>query len=164
MAPQCDEELYWFAAKLVTNRQYINGVVSRDNVRTFTVPIVSNLFFIRCTRTYLGKFVEECAGMLYFYRDPERRVPQAIDNRQMDNFILVASVDNENLISLGEVTHNFLQGQRVRVKGGVFQGAEGVIKRVKGDRRLIVSISGVAAVATSYIHPSLLELVGESNS
>ena len=45
------------------------------------------------------------------------------------------------------------------VTGGPFKGAEGHIKRIKRDRRLIVTIKGVVAVATAYIHPSLLRKV-----
>lgn len=39
----------------------------------------------------------------------------------------------------------------MRVTEGPFKGAEGYIKRIKGNRRLIVSIEGVVAVATTYI-------------
>ena len=73
-------------------------------------------------------------------------------------FILVTSV-TDNLLRLDNPTPEFLQGDRVRVTGGLFQGAEGVIKRIKGDRRLVVSIDGVTAVATSYIRPEYLEVV-----
>ena len=49
----------------------------------------------------------------------------------------------------------------MRVTGGPFKGAEGHIKRIKRDRRLVVTIRGVVAVATTYIHPSLLRRVEE---
>jgi transcription antitermination factor NusG len=45
------------------------------------------------------------------------------------------------------------------VTDGPFKGAEGHIKRIKRDRRLIVSIDGVVAVATTYIHPKFLKKV-----
>ena len=51
----------------------------------------------------------------------------------------------------------FRKGQRVRVTGGIFAGVEGEFIRVKNDRRVMVSIQGVMAVATTYIHPSLIE-------
>ena len=51
----------------------------------------------------------------------------------------------------------FLEGQKVRVLEGPLKDAVGVIKRIKGDRRLIVSVSGIAAVATSFVHPEYLE-------
>lgn len=45
----------------------------------------------------------------------------------------------------------------MRVTGGIFAGVEGEFIRVKNDRRVMVSIQGVMAVATTYIHPSLIE-------
>ena len=50
-------------------------------------------------------------------------------------------------------------GVRVRVTEGPFKGAEGYIKRIKGNRRLIVSIEGVVAVATTYIPGCFLEKI-----
>ena len=43
------------------------------------------------------------------------------------------------------------------VTGGIFKGAEGYIKRIQGNKRLVVSIEGVVAVATSYIPAVYLE-------
>ena len=50
----------------------------------------------------------------------------------------------------------------VRIVGGVFEGVEGVVIRVKGDRRVSVCIKGIMAVATAYIHPSLIELIPDT--
>lgn len=72
---------------------------------------------------------------------------------------MVMNLQNQEFIPLIIYNKEFLTGQRVRVLDGPLKGAEGVVKRLKGDRRLIVSISGVAAVATSYIPPSNLEKI-----
>lgn len=42
---------------------------------------------------------------------------------------------------------------------GFSEGVEGEFVRVKGDRRVVVSIQGVMAIATAFIHPSLIEPV-----
>ena len=47
----------------------------------------------------------------------------------------------------------------MRVTGGIFKGAEGYIKRIRGDKRLIVCIEGIIAVATSYIPSVYLEKI-----
>ena len=39
----------------------------------------------------------------------------------------------------------------------MFAGAEGQIVRVKGNRRLIVYLTGICAIATSYIPQCFLE-------
>ena len=53
------------------------------------------------------------------------------------------------------------KGTRVRIIGGVFAGVEGEFVRVRNDRRVVVSIDGVMAVATTFIHPSLVEPIIE---
>ncbi len=50
-------------------------------------------------------------------------------------------------------------GQKVRVINGIYKGAEGYIKRIKKDRKLIVAVSGVAVVAVSYIPQEFLEKI-----
>jgi len=54
---------------------------------------------------------------------------------------------------------SFRPEDRVRVIDGEFKGAEGYIKRIKGNRRLVVAIEGVVAVATAYIPSCYLEKV-----
>lgn len=63
------------------------------------------------------------------------------------------------LCNLDPTTITFKKGERVRVTGGLFEGVEGEFVRVKGDRRVVVSIQGVMAIATAFIHPSLIEPV-----
>lgn len=151
----------WFVARIINNRQYVLDTVAGDGTQTYITSVVPNLLFIKSTMLYVRQLATRCAGMLFFYRDAERKNPGIIDEKQMRNFMLVTSAPEDSLIYLGEVTHNFLKGQKVRVTGGIFEGAEGVVKRIKGDRRLIVNISGVACVATTFIHPSLLEPLTE---
>ena len=157
------QEPGWFAAKMVKNRPLVRNAVQGDSVKTYIASVAPNILFLYCTKGYIETLTERCPGALFFYRNPQRTEPQAIDEKQMRNFMLVTSAPEEYLIRLDDVSREFLQGQRVRVTGGVFKGAEGVIKRIKGDRRLVISITGIACVATAFIHPSLLEPVPESD-
>ena len=56
---------------------------------------------------------------------------------------------------------NLKRGVKVRVTGGEFEGQEGIFLKVKGarDRRVVISIQGVIAVAMVTIHPDLIEPV-----
>ena len=47
----------------------------------------------------------------------------------------------------------------MRITGGLFEGTEGEFVRVRGDRRVMVRIAGLVAVATPFIHPSLIERI-----
>jgi transcription antitermination factor NusG len=55
----------------------------------------------------------------------------------------------------------YRKGQRVRVINGIYKGAEGYIKKIKSDRKLLVALNGVAVVAVSYIPSAYLESLEE---
>ena len=95
-----------------------------------------------------------------FYRATGSNKPGAIDDEEMRLFMFVTSADRgRNLHYFGENDSAIKTGQRVRVIDGIYKGAEGYIKRIKKDRKLIVSVSGVAVVAVSYIPKEYLEII-----
>ena len=53
----------------------------------------------------------------------------------------------------------FYQGDHVKVIDGTFKGAEGYICRIKKNHRLIITVHGVCAVATSYIPQAFLKKI-----
>ena len=57
---------------------------------------------------------------------------------------------------------NLSKGTRVRVTAGPLEGQEGVFLKVKGvrDRRLVIHIEGVIAVAKALVHPELVQVIG----
>ncbi len=95
----------------------------------------------------------------YVYSDVETKQPRVIPDKEMDSFILVTSVRDMGLELLPKDTVECKIGDHVRVIDGVFKGAEGYVKRIQGRKRLIVSIEGIAVVATSYIPRSFLEKI-----
>jgi len=92
-----------------------------------------------------------------YIMDRETRQPIIIPDVQMRNFIAVAGSYDQQVIYLDPTITSFKKGDRVRVTGGIFNGVEGYFLRIKGDRRVVVAIEGLMAVATAYIHPSLVE-------
>ena len=95
--------------------------------------------------------------MVYTRRMETGWAPAAIPDKEMNIFRLVVSSGDEGLEYFESDTRVFRRGERVRVTGGMFAGAEGQIVRVKGNRRLIVSLTGICAIATSYIPQCFLE-------
>ena len=91
----------------------------------------------------------------------ETREPIVIPERQMKNFIAVAGNLSEQIVYLEPNLSNFKKGDKVKIIGGVFEGAEGYFMRIIGDRRVVVCISGIAAVATAFIHPSLVTKIDD---
>ncbi len=84
-------------------------------------------------------------------------VPAPIPRREMEMFILVSSSGASGLEYFDETALDLSVGRHVRVTAGIFAGSEGYIKRIKGNRRFVVSINGICAVATPYIPVAFLE-------
>lgn len=122
-------------------------------------PSVHNLIFVHLTADAMRQYKMTTAMPVRYIMDAETHRPLTVPTRQMDNFMAVAGTHNEQLIYLTPKPGDFAKGDRVRILGGLFKGAEGVFVRVKGDRRVVVSIDGVVAVATAFIHPSFIEKI-----
>ena len=136
----------------------VEQVVAGRKVRR-RKPAISSLMFMCCSEAEAMELQKELMGEVMVYRNRGERQPAAIPDSEMQMFIRVTSIDDLGLEYLGEANEEWATGDRVRVTGGIFQGAEGYIKRIKGNHRLIVAIEGVIAVATSYIPTCFLEKV-----
>lgn len=122
-------------------------------------PAVNSLLFFKGTTEEAQQVQREFEGraMLYTYR--LSRQPAIIPDREMQIFKMVADTNAPDLEYMDIDAQTFKTGQHVRVTCGLFQGAEGYIKRIRGNKRLIVAIEGIVAVATSYIPSCFLEKI-----
>lgn len=123
------------------------------------VPAIHNLIFINICKAELKEYKSTTTLPIRYIMNRETHEPIVIPDAQMRNFITVAGNYDEQVIYLEPNISNFKKGDRVRITGGVFDGAEGYFMRIKGDRRVVVCINGIAAVATAFIHPSLVERI-----
>lgn len=126
------------------------------------VPLISSMMFIRCEKEDLRCVREDIEGKGFIYMNADWTAPAVIPEREMKDFRMVADSGALGLeIFNDDSITRYKTGARVRVKEGPLKGAEGYIKRIKKDRRLVVAIAGVVAIATTYIPPSELEIVEE---
>lgn len=125
------------------------------------VPAIHNLVFVRSTRKKIDEIKEQMAASfpLRYIMDKETHQPITVPEIQMQHFIAVAGNYNQQVIYLPATEATLQKGDKVRITGGIFEGVEGTFVRIKGDRRVMVSIQGVMAVATAFVHPSLIERV-----
>jgi len=175
--------LEYLAAKRRLARLQEDGTTDNQFVREGVtiykrVPLVNALIFVRLTRQQAQEMDERLKkeakvnGFIYkevqWVQDDKTRkenrskAPAVIPDRQMATFRLVteSEVTGLDFFSDDGITL-FQEGKKVRVKEGPLKGAEGYIKRIRKDRRLLVSISGIVAVATSFIPSENLEPVAE---
>ncbi|MBR3030281.1 MAG: UpxY family transcription antiterminator [Bacteroidales bacterium] len=139
-------------------------------------PLVASLLFVRCSERQLLEYKATCQNDISFAiytrkemrsshfdsKPMERNVPAPIPENEMRAFILVTSASPDTYEVLGPDDPKYHVGQKVRVAEGIFTGAEGYVKRIKKDRRLVISVSGIVAVATVHIRPEYLKPVEEN--
>ncbi len=175
------EEIHWYALRITYSRELaLKQFLDAEQVKNFVpmryeyvtrqerrirklVPAIHNLVFIRGSRQQIDEIKETKAAIfpLRYIMDRESRQPIVVPDVQMRNFIAVAGTFDQQVIYLPPTDFSMNRGDRVRITGGIFEGVEGVFVRIKGDRRVVVSIQGVMAVATTFIHPSLIEKIEE---
>lgn len=119
-------------------------------------PAIAGLLFVECCEGELAEVKRAMGDRGMFYQSANG-FPARIPRREMTMFMLVTSSGESGLEYLPDYGNVYSVGQHVRVTGGPFEGAEGYIRRIKGNRRLVVAINGVCAVATSYIPACFLE-------
>ena len=123
-------------------------------------PVVSSLLFVRSPEDRLPDISRVIDGKGFIYKMADGKAYSIISDREMGIFQMVCSSGAEgfDFFSDEDITR-YKSGDKVRVTEGPLKGAEGYIKRIRKDRRLLVSIEGFIAVATSFIPPQFLEKV-----
>ena len=131
-------------------------VVDGDMPQRELVPAISNLIFVRSTQERISglKSSNKTLEPLRYMIDQTAQQPHTImtvPDRQMQNFIRVASKTDDSVMFLDEDCVVGKEGKRVEIIGGAFVGVAGVIRRVKRCKRVVVEIEGVASVAIAFV-------------
>ena len=176
------EKKVWFAIRVTYNRELkVKEDLDARGITNFVpmqyrreerkgvmvkrlVPSVHNLIFIYLTPSEMKEYkMTTDLPIRYMMGRTTDGTPKPITvpDSEMENFIKVAGTYEEKLVYLTPEPGDFSKGERVRIIGGQFAGAEGIFVRVKGDRRVLINVQGIVAVATTYVHPSMIEKITE---
>ena len=145
-------------------------VVERQNdgdteLRRVLVPAINNLIFVRETQERVSelKRTNEVLEPLRYMMDYTAAVEHTImtvADREMENFMRVASRTDDSVMFLDNETVVGKEGKRVEIMGGAFEGVMGVVRRVKRCKRVVVEIEGVASVAIAWVPAGMLREIG----
>lgn len=181
---QTEQSLQWFPMRVTYNRELkVKEHLDAINVESFIplryeivgngndrkrklVPAIHNLLFIRSTKqqlTYLKQSVKELEPLRFIVRTTLNGNSEIlrIPDRQMENFLRVASVQDDSVMFLQPGDYINKVGRRVLITEGVFAGVEGVIKRFKNNRHVVVQMEGLAAVAITYVPANYIATINE---
>ena len=171
------EEKAWYAIRVTYNRELkVKEDLDARGITNFVpmqyrreerhgvmvkrlVPSVHNLIFIYITPSGMKEYKMTTDLPIRYIMNRETHKPITVPTSEMENFIKVAGTYEEKLVYLSPNPGDFSKGERVRIIGGMFAGTEGIFVRVKGDRRVLINVQGLVAVATTYVHPSMIEKI-----
>ena len=144
-----------------TQMTRIKRIYGTTELRRELVPAISNLIFVRSTQERVSelKMSNEVLEPLRYMIDHTASREHAImtvSDRDMANFMRVASVTDDSVMFLDNETVVGKEGKRVEIMGGAFEGVTGVIRRVKHCKRVVVELEGIASVAIAYVPAVLL--------
>ena len=125
---------------------------------------VHNYIFIRSTRGVIDELKTYKLPMLLCLQNGlgnYDEIAKVVPEEQMRNFIAVAGNEDEQVLFMSPEEVALSKGDKVRITGGVFEGVEGQLMRVKNSRgkRVVVKIDGITAVATASIPSALVEKI-----
>ena len=139
-----------------------NGIKTRQ-----MVPAIHNLIFVHTTKEKI-KFLKQGVNFLQYHTRPHngKNIPIIVPDSQMQQFIAVTTAQNEEITYLRPEEVDIKKGTRVRVHGGAFDGTEGYFVKIQGkrNRRVVMLIEGITAVALTEISTDFIEVLpGESS-
>ena len=177
----CGDPKIWFPMRVTYQREMkVKAELDRLGIESFVpmtykvvdadtdnpcrkfVPAIRNLIFVRSTQERIShlKSSNEALEPLRYMIDntaEEAHTIMTIPDRQMQNFMRVASKSDDSVMFLNDESVVGKEGKRVMITGGAFEGVTGVIRRVKRCKRVVVEIEGVASVAIAFVPAGLLK-------
>ena len=141
------------------------NLTNDTNIRRELVPAINNLIFVRSSQERISelKMSNEVLEPLRYMIDQtaeEAHTIMTVPDKQMENFMRVASVTDDSVMFLDETTIVGKEGKRVEIMGGPFEGVTGVIRRVKRCKRVVVELEGITCVAIAFVPAGQLRVHG----
>lgn len=125
-------------------------------IKSALQPLLGNYMFVKSSKEALEPVIQEIKERLHltsdlFYRYLGDKQIIVVPEEQMTNFIAVAGNQKEQIMYLSNEEVHLEKGTKVKITGGVFEGVEGIFLKIKGNKRVIVSIPNLFSVATAYV-------------
>ena len=172
------EKMQWFAMRATYRRgMQVKEILDKQGIGNFIpmryevrikngrkrrelVPVISDLIFVHAVQSDL-QLVKDRLPCLQYMIDIRYGRKIIVPENQMRQFIAVAGTYDEHLIFFSPDEVNLRKGTKVRITGGDFEGYEGVFVKVKGarDRRVVISLQGVIAMAMATLPTDLIEVI-----
>ena len=130
------------------------------------VPALSRLLFIKGTLDEVKDYIAHAHYVVFIQRSTfsDKKDYLTVPTKAMEDFIAVTEHHEERITYFSPQEIRLNIGDQIRVKGGLYDGREGVIMRIKGkrNRHLVVQIPGILIAAIEML-PEMIELRAETS-
>ena len=126
------------------------------------VPAISQLIFIKGTLEEVKDYIQHAQYIVFIRRSTFSNKEEylTVPTKAMEDFIAVTENNEEHVTYFRPEEIALQEGDRIRIKDGLYDGREGVIMRIKGKRNkhLVVQIPGVLVAAVE-LKPEMIEMI-----
>ena len=166
--------MHWYVAYTRVNQEFLikkkldelgieNFLPREEQVRdtplgrkTIQVLLIHGMIFIHTDKTTSFSLINEYCLNIVYLKDVEGRHSLIVPDKQMEDFMFLLDFSPAGIEILNK---DLKRGDRVRVIKGPLLGLEGELVRLRGHKRVVIRLEGVASIATSYIPGSFLEKI-----
>ncbi len=128
------------------------------------VPAVSKLLFVKGTLEEVKDYIQHAHYVVFIRKSTfsNKENYLTVPTKAMEDFIAVTENHEEHVTYFRPEEISLQEGDKIRIKGGFYDGREGIIMRIKGKRNkhLVVQIPGVL-IAAIELSPEMIELSSE---
>lgn len=125
------------------------------------VPAITGLMFIKGFIEEVKDYVIHAPFQVYIRKSTFSNKTDylVIPTKAMEDFISITEQHEEHVTYFKPEEISLRTGDQIRIKGGIYDGKEGIVMRIKGKRskQLVVQIPGVLIAAVE-LTPDLIEI------
>ena len=124
------------------------------------VPAITGMIFVKGTLDELKEYIQKSHYPIYLKKSTfsNKEDYLTVPTHAMEDFIAVTESHEEHVTYFRPEEISLQAGDRIRINGGLYDGREGVIIRIKGKRNkhLVVQIPGILIAAVE-LSPEIVE-------
>ena len=148
-----EDGTYTYIAKKYVEKYY------RGKRKRYLQTLIPNLLFVYTTQEKAEEYVNNTPALSYltFYYNHfevdinKKNPPLTISCYEMCSFVKATCNKNKHLMFVNQSQCHFKTGEQVEVVEGPFKGVEGIVARVAGQQRVVISLSIIGMISTAYI-------------
>lgn len=161
------DSMKWFVMRITYSRElkaeqllreagvecFVPMMWVRDENGEHSIPAIHNLIFVHTSREFMDdykhKMENECP--LRYTMDKSTGLPMVVREKEMEDFMRVTNDKSSDILYLDNPDVAATKGTPVEVMFGQYKGIHGKLLRVRKDRKVVLQLAGMVAIALSGI-------------